>query len=55
MYADDTLVFSSPNIGRKTDMQSYQVDVTGAEYIKIVVDTTEDGDAIMLLNCTLTK
>lgn len=55
VYADDTLVFSSPNIGRKTDLQSYQVDVTGAEYIKIVVDTTEDGDAIMLLNCTLTK
>ena len=55
VYADDTLVFSSPNIGRKADLQSYQVDITGAEYIKIVVDTTENGDAIMLLNCTLGK
>lgn len=55
VYADDTLVFSSPDIGRKTDLQSYQVDITGAEYIKIVVDTTESGDALMLLNCTLSK
>lgn len=58
VYADDNLVFSSADIGRKTDLQSYQIDITNADYIKIVVKDVKpygDGDTLMLLNCMLSK
>lgn len=55
VYTDDVLVFSSPQITRKTDLQNYQVDVSNAEYIKIVVDTVGDKDSVLLMNCMLSK
>lgn len=55
VYADDMLVFSSPQITRKTDIQNYQVDVSNAEYVKIVADTVDKEDNILLMNCTLRK
>lgn len=55
VYADDNLVFSSADIGRKTDLQNYQIDIANADYIKIVVETTGYDDALMLLNCMLSK
>lgn len=39
VYADDVLVYTSPDVGRKTDAIPFSVNVSGAEYIKIVVST----------------
>ncbi|MBR3039709.1 MAG: protein kinase [Lachnospiraceae bacterium] len=36
VYADDKLVYTSPVVNRKTDSFSFEVDITGAEYVKIV-------------------
>ena len=38
VYADDTLVYTSPTITRKTDAFVCEVGIAGAEYIKIVVN-----------------
>lgn len=38
IYADDTLVYTSPTITRKTDAFICEVGIAGAEYIKIVVN-----------------
>ena len=37
VYADDVLVYTSPNVTRKTDAFDFSVDVSGAEYVKISV------------------
>lgn len=42
IYADDKLVYLSPDIGRKTDLVNFSVDVTGVDYIKIEV-VSNDG------------
>lgn len=44
IYADDKLVYTSPTIGRKTDMINVSADVSGAEYIKIVVQVKDNRD-----------
>lgn len=38
IYADDTLIYTSPTITRKTDAFVCDVGIAGAEYIKIVVN-----------------
>lgn len=42
VYADDTLVQTSPQITRKTDAITLNVPIANAEYIKIVVNLSED-------------
>lgn len=39
IYADDELVYTSPDIDRKTDAIPFSVNISGADYIKIVVRT----------------
>ena len=48
VYVDDTLAYTSGDIGRKTDAIEFSVDVSGAQYVKIVVYT--DARAIALLS-----
>ena len=42
VYADDTLVQTSPRITRKTDAITLSAPIANAEYIKIVVNLSED-------------
>lgn len=35
VHADDVQIYSSPAVGQKTDAFNFEVDITGAEYIKI--------------------
>ena len=37
VYADDVLVYTSPTVTQKTDAFPFEVDISGAEYIKIVI------------------
>lgn len=39
IYGDDELLYTSPDIGRKTDAFTFTVDLTGVDYIKILVHT----------------
>lgn len=48
IYADDVLIYTSADLGRKTDAIPFSVDVSGAEYIKIVVHT--DYRAVSILS-----
>ena len=43
IYADDRLVYTSPAIGRKTDLVNFNADISGADYIKIVVKVMQSG------------
>lgn len=47
IYVDDKLVYTSANISRKTDSIEFSIDVTGADYIKINVVTSNWADAIL--------
>lgn len=62
IYADDTLVYTSPTIYRKTDLLEFEADISGADYIKIEVTVsgqtslgsfTHDAGAVILLDFTL--
>lgn len=64
VYADDTLIFTSEEIRRKTDMQSYTVDISNADYIKIVIkadkghigtSSMSGENVILLMDCILSK
>ena len=51
IYADEELVYTSKEVRRKTDAFPFDVTITGAEYIKIVVVTdikTYDGGLILM-------
>ena len=37
VYADDVLVYTSPTVTQKMDAFPFEVDISGAEYIKIVI------------------
>jgi len=37
VYADDVLVYTSPTVTQKTDAFNFEVDISGTEYIKIVI------------------
>ncbi len=41
IYADDVLVYNAPMVHQKTDAFDFSVDITGAEYIKIIVRTSD--------------
>lgn len=47
VYVDDELVYTSADIGRKTDLIDFSIDVTGAEYVKIVVYTEAWASVIL--------
>ncbi len=47
IYADDVLVYTSKDLGRKTDAINFSVSVAGAEYIKIVITTETSAYAIL--------
>ena len=57
IYADDELVYTSPYIYRKSDVSGFTVDISGAEYIKIVVTHDDrafnNPDCFMLMDCQL--
>ena len=52
IYADDTLVYTSVDLTRKTDAINFAIDVTGVEYVKIVV-YTDSGAYCILSNVQL--
>lgn len=59
IYADETLVYTSPNIERKTDLLDFSAPIENADYIKIVV-TVKDNyydwgghNGLILLNAQL--
>lgn len=47
IYADETLVYTSPEVGRKTDAFDFSVAIDGAEYIKIKISLNKEADAIL--------
>lgn len=57
----ETLVYTSPTIGRKTDLIDFSVDISGADYIKIVVDVDNEEsfwsdtyiNCMLLMDCQL--
>lgn len=53
VYVDDELVYTSPEVGRKTDAISFSVDVTGAEYIKIVIQRESWSCSVILSDVQL--
>lgn len=60
IWADDQILFSSPNITRKTDYAEYSLDVTGVEYLKISITggytkIWGENACIILMDCTLEK
>lgn len=59
VYVDDKLVYTSPMVGRKTDAFGFEVDITGAEYIKFVYTTSDYSysnlDMLILMDVNLWK
>lgn len=47
VYVDDVLVYTSKDVGRKTDAFSFEVNVSGAEYIKLVINSKYHGYIIL--------
>ena len=47
IYVDDKLVYTSKDFNRKSDATKFTVDVSGAEYVKIVVYTEAWAKAIL--------
>lgn len=50
IFADDQLIYTSQNITRKTDAVDFSIDISGADYLKIIVyaDAYWGGKAIIL-------
>ncbi len=42
IYADDKLIYFSPEIRRKTDLTNFSVDISGVDYLKIEVVPIDD-------------
>ena len=59
IYVDDKLIYTSPMVGRKTDKFEFEVDITGAEYVKIVYSVKEDfykyDEILILMDVNLWK
>ena len=47
IFADDVLVYTSPNITWKTDADSFDVDISGAKYVKIYVYNSSHSSIIL--------
>ncbi len=43
IYADDLLIFTSPYITRKTEPFDFNVDISGAKYLKLCITLENDG------------
>lgn len=52
IYADDKLVYTSPNIERKTDVVNFEANVQGADYVKIEV-LCDNGYEYHMVNCLI--
>lgn len=59
IYADDLLIFTSSEFNRKTEAESYVVDINNAKFIKIECVKTEGGSwdqaKLLFLDSTLEK
>ena len=57
IYADDILVFTSPEFDRKTESESYVVDINNAKFIKIecVRSSGYGNSKLLFLDSTLEK
>ncbi len=59
IFADSQILFSSPDITRKTDYAEYSLDITGVEYLKIIITggyTKISNTAnVILMDCLLEK
>lgn len=58
IYADEKLVYTSPDIERKTDLIDFSADISGADYVKIVVtadnkDYWDGGSCLIMMDCQL--
>lgn len=53
IYADDTLLYTSKEITRKQDMDTFTVDVSNAKYVKIVVDLAGYGSNVIISDVLL--
>ena len=54
VYADDVLVYSSPDIGQKTLEFDFNVNIVGADYIKIEV-SNKSSSRILVMDMVLEK
>lgn len=54
IYADNTLVYTSPKIQRKSDLQEVSLDIHDAEYLKIVISKGDDG-CVLLSDVVVSK
>lgn len=57
VYADDIMVFASPNISRKTELQTFKVDIGNAKFVKITCERVVGSysSAVLFLDSTLIK
>lgn len=59
VYADEKLVYTSPDVLRKTDTFDFSADISGADYVKIIVTVDDvssyNEDCMILMNCQLWK
>lgn len=59
IFADEQILFSSPDITRKTDYAEYSLDITGVEYIRISVTggytSLSNKACVILMDCILEK
>jgi len=58
IFADDQILFSSPDITRKTDYAEYLLDITGVEYLKISITGGSwyyGYTNVILMDCILEK
>lgn len=54
IYADNTLVYTSPKIQRKSGMQKVSLDIHNAEYLKIVINKGDYG-CVLLSDIVVSK
>lgn len=47
VFADDELIYTSPTVSRKTDAFTFDLDITGCEYLKIVINVPYDAGVIL--------
>ncbi|MBQ7295948.1 MAG: protein kinase [Clostridia bacterium] len=58
IYADEKLVYTSPDIERKTDVIDFSANISGADYVKVVVvtdnkDYWDNDQCLIMMNCQL--
>ena len=56
VYADDVLIYSSPDVGQKTLKFNFKVNITGAQFIKVEVTRTAssyDNNSLLVMDMAL--